>query len=75
MLAVAFTVDMDLLRTDMKEDVLIDYATPLMNVERLAKEVHDACLHRTLAEAEERALELVTESRLLVQTLRHMQNK
>jgi len=59
----------------MKADVLIDYATPLMNVERMAKEVHDACLHRTLSEAEEKALELVTEARLLVQTLRHMQNK
>ena len=59
----------------MKEDVLIDYATPLMNVERLAKEVHDACLHRTLSEAEETALELVTEARILVHTLRHMQNK
>jgi hypothetical protein len=59
----------------MKEDVLIDYATPLMNVERMAKEVHDACLHRTLSEAEEKALELVTEARLLVQTLRHMQHK
>lgn len=59
----------------MKETVLIDYATPLMNVERLAKDVHDACLHRTLSEAEERALELVAEARLLVHTLRHMQNK
>jgi hypothetical protein len=59
----------------MKEDVLIDYATPLMNVERLVKEVHDACLHRTLSEAEEKALELVTEARILVHTLRHMQNK
>jgi hypothetical protein len=59
----------------MKEDVLIDYATPLMNVERLAKEVHDACLHRTLSEAEEKALKLVTEARILVHTLRHMQHK
>ena len=59
----------------MKDDVLIDYATPLMDVERLAKEVHERCLHGTLAEAEEKALELVTEARLLVQTLRHMQNK
>lgn len=59
----------------MKEDVLIDYAAPLMNVERLAKQVHDACLHKTLGEAEERALELVAEARLLVQTLRHMQGK
>ena len=46
-----------------------------MNVERLAKEVHERCLHGTLAEAEDKALELVTEARLLVQTLRHMQNK
>jgi hypothetical protein len=59
----------------MKDDVLIDYASPLMTIERLAKEVHDMCLHRTLADAEEKALELVVESRLLVQTLRHMQNK
>ncbi len=59
----------------MKEDVLIDYASVLMTVEKLAKDVHDACLHRTLAEAEEKALELVTEARLLVQTLRHMQDK
>ena len=59
----------------MKDDVLIDYASPLMTIERLAKEVHDMCLHRTLADAEEQALELVVESRLLVQTLRHMQNK
>lgn len=59
----------------MKEDVLIDYATPLMNVERLAKEVHDLCLHSTLHAAEEKALELVTEARVLVQTLRLMQDK
>ena len=59
----------------MKEDVLIDYATPLMDIERLAKEVHNLCLHRTLAEAEEKALELVTEARVLVQTLRLMQDK
>ncbi len=59
----------------MKDDIVIDYAQPLMNVERLAKEVHDLCLHRTLAEAEERALELVTEARIVLQTLRHMQNK
>ena len=59
----------------MKVDELVDYAQPLMNVERLAKEVHDACLHRTLAEAEERALWLQVEARLLVLTLRQMQNK
>ncbi len=59
----------------MKDDVLIDYASPLMTIERLAKEVHHLCLHHSLAEAEEKAFELVAESRLLIQTLRHMQNK
>ncbi len=59
----------------MKETALIDYATPLMNIERLAKEVHDMCLHATLAEAEEKALELTAEARILTQTLRLMQNK
>lgn len=59
----------------MKETELIDYATPLMNIERLAKEAHDKCLHATLADAEEKALELVAEARILVQTLRLMQNK
>ena len=54
---------------------MIDYATPLMNIERLAKEVHDMCLHATLAEAEEKALELTAEARILTQTLRLMQNK
>ena len=59
----------------MKDDVLIDYASPLMTIERLAKEVHDMCLHATLAEAEEKALELTAEARILTQTLRLMQNK
>ena len=59
----------------MKETALIDYATPLMNIERMAKEVHDMCLHKTLAEAEEKALELIAEARILTQTLRLMQNK
>jgi hypothetical protein len=59
----------------MKETTLIDYATPLMNIERMAKEVHDMCLHTTLAEAEEKSLELIAEARILVQSLRIMQNK
>ncbi len=59
----------------MKDDIVIDYAQPLMNVERLAKEVHDLCLHKSLRDAEEKTLELVTEARIVLQTLRHMQNK
>jgi hypothetical protein len=59
----------------MKETTLIDYATPLMNIERMAREVHDMCLHKTLADAEAKSLELITEARILAQTLRIMQNK
>lgn len=59
----------------MQEDTLIDYAAGLMRIERLAKDVYDCCLHKGLEEAEQTALELVTESRLLLQTLRLMMNK
>lgn len=59
----------------MNETTLIDYAGPLMDIERLAKDVHDRCLHGTLAEAEEKSLQLLVEARLLLHTLRHMQNK
>jgi len=56
----------------MKEVVLIDYAMPLMRVERLAKEIHDLCLEDKYEEARETAMQLVVESRLLQTTLRYM---
>jgi len=59
----------------MKETALIDYATPLMNLGRMGKEVHDKGLQPTVAGAEGEAVELVAEARILVQTLRLMQNK
>jgi hypothetical protein len=59
----------------MKEDELIDYAAGLMRVEKLAKEVHYCCLERQLPAAEKKAVELVVEARLLLQTLRLMQDK
>jgi hypothetical protein len=59
----------------MKDDVLIDYAAGLMAIEKLAKEVHHRCLERQMQAAEDKAFEIVAEARLLVQTLRHMQNK
>jgi hypothetical protein len=54
---------------------LIDYAMPLMVIERLAKEVYDACLEQDLGKASEIALKLGTEARILQLTLAIMQNK
>lgn len=44
---------------------IVDYAMPLMNIERLAKEVHQACLGNKFGSAEDLAVLLVTEVRLL----------
>jgi len=46
-----------------------------MYIEKLAKEIHHCCLERQFPAAEEKAFEIAAEARLLVQTLRHMQNK
>lgn len=54
---------------------VVDYAMPLMNIERIAKEVHDRCLDRDLRGAEESALKLGAEARILLATLAIMQNK
>jgi hypothetical protein len=59
----------------MSESELIDYAAGLMYIEKLAKEIHYCCLERQMPAAEGKALELVTEARLLLQTLRLMQDK
>lgn len=59
----------------MESEKVVDYAMPLMNIERMAAEVYDLCIHRTLSEAEEKAVELIAEARVLLQTLRVLQNK
>ena len=56
----------------MQEVALVDYAMPLMRVERLAKEIHDLCLDGKYEEARGTAMQLVVESRLLQTTLRYM---
>jgi hypothetical protein len=53
-------------------NVLIDYAMPLMNIERMTKKVHDLCLVHKYEEARELSVHLTVESRLLATTLRHM---
>lgn len=54
------------------EDDLIDYAMPLMKIERMAKRIHDLCLEHKYEEAREIALTLGAEARILQHTLRIM---
>lgn len=56
-------------------DTVIDYAMPLMNIERMAKEVHQRCLENNLRGAEELTLKLGVEVRILQASLALMQNK
>lgn len=59
----------------MKEDKVIDYAMPLMQIERMAKKIHDLCLDGRYEEAQEVTLLLTTEARILQVTLQHMKEK
>ncbi len=59
----------------MKDDVIVDYAMPLMQIERAAKEIHNLCLEHQYEKAQEQVLLLLTEARLLQTTLKHMQEK
>ena len=57
---------------DMKHPDIVDYAMPLMRIERYAKLAHDACLSKDLGEAVYFAEQLAVEARILRQTLRIM---
>lgn len=54
------------------DEGLIDYAMPLMIIERRAKEIHALCLAHKYDQARDKAEELVVEARLLQTTLKHM---
>jgi hypothetical protein len=58
-----------------KTDEIIDYAMPLMNVERLAKEVHHRALDGDLRHAHDAAMRLGAEARILQRTLELMMEK
>lgn len=59
----------------MKTDEIIDYAMPLMNVERLAKDVYHCALDGNLAGAHDAAMRLGAEARILQRTLELMLEK
>lgn len=54
---------------------IIDYAMPLMRIERTAKEIHELCLNRKYVEAQQIAQNLCVESRLLQHVLHIMDKK
>ena len=59
----------------MKTEDIIDYAMPLMNVERLAKEVHHHALDGDLKGAHDAAMRLGAEVRILQRMLELMMEK
>lgn len=54
---------------------LIDYAYPMMQVEKRLKEMHNELLDRDFAKAEELAMLLITDARLLQNTIVLMKEK
>lgn len=48
---------------------IIDYAMPMMRIERLLKDMHNALLENNFDQAQINALVLVTETRILHNTL------
>lgn len=59
----------------MKTDDIVDYAMPLMNIERMAKDIHQLCLKQNYAAASEAVLHLGAEVRILSAALAIMQGK
>lgn len=57
------------------EDVIIDYAMPLMNIEKMAKKAHDLCLEKNYKDARDLAMKMASECRLLYVTLQIMEER
>ena len=54
---------------------MIDYAAPMMRIEKLLKDMHNDLLDREMDAAQQKAITLVTETKLLLNTLVIMQEK
>ena len=59
----------------MTHDDIIDYAMPLIKIERMTKEIHDLCLAHKYEAAHEAAMHLGAEVRVLQHTLVLMDEK
>lgn len=58
----------------MMTDDIVDYAMPMMKIEKMLRKAHDLCLEHRYAEAREIALQLGAEARILQHTLSIMEN-
>lgn len=56
-------------------EIVTDYASPLIRIEKLVKEIHDRCLAREYAAAQLLCTELVTETRVLKASITVMAEK
>lgn len=54
---------------------IIDYAMPLMKLERLLKEIHDLCLDKKFEEARQKSMMVMAEAGVLQHNLTLMQDK
>lgn len=54
---------------------IIDYAMPLMKLERLLKEIHDLCLDKKFEEARQKSMMVMVEAGVLQHNLTLMQDK
>jgi len=56
-------------------ETIVDYAHPAMMAEKALRDMHEAALEKRFKAAQEFALTAITESRLALQALRHMEQK
>jgi hypothetical protein len=54
---------------------ILDYAAPMMRIEKCLKEMHDSLLNRNMPDAHLKSLTLIVEARILCNTLTLMQEK
>ena len=59
----------------MKDDLIVDYAMPLMKVERFAKKIHDLCLEHKYEGAHAQVFLLLVETCELHRAIKHMKEK
>ena len=56
-------------------ETVIDYAEPMIKLEKLLRSIHDKCLEKKYTEANELCIEGIAEFRVLSATLAIMESK
>lgn len=56
-------------------DPVVDYAMPLIKIEKLMRNIHDKCLDKQYADASELCLSAIAEFRILTASLAIMMEK